>query len=186
MKIQITNKRCSDLSADLAVVGAYADGSLTRAARELDRVLGGHLARAAREEMKGALGDGAVVHTLGQIRPRRVLVVGLGKKEALDANAARAAAITAGRIARSTKSARIACALLDEFAPGARPLAARACAEGAVLGSYAFTKYLTDGRKPSAADTLTIVASGDARAITREANVRGVSFFAPTEETGNR
>ncbi len=169
MKIQVTDKAYSDLSVDLAVVGVYADGTLARAARQLDKALGGHLARAAREEMKGAVGESVLVHTLGLVRPKRVLLVGLGAKTALDAQAARSAGLCAGRTARATKGTRLACAFVDEFAPSARALAARACVEGVVLGTYSFTKYFTDGRASKPADTLVLAAGGDTRTIAREA-----------------
>ena len=97
MKIQLSEKPWAELPADVLVVGAYKDGSLGPAAAAVDKALGGHVKTAAKDEMKGGIGDTVLVHTLGLIKAKRVLVVGLGKKDATNANTARDAMAIAAR-----------------------------------------------------------------------------------------
>src|SRR5690606_23566354 len=67
-------------SVDCVVVGAWADKTLTPAARALDEASGGRLAAlAARGDIDGATGKVAMLHDLDGVAAPRVLVVGLGE-----------------------------------------------------------------------------------------------------------
>ena len=112
MKIQLSEKPWSELPADVLVVGAYKDGILGAAASEVDKALGGHIKTAAKDEMKGGIGDSVLVHTLGLLKAKRVLVVGLGKQEAANANTARDAMAIAARCANKLKAERVVSTLL--------------------------------------------------------------------------
>jgi leucyl aminopeptidase len=67
-------------AVDCVVVGAYADKTLTPAARALDEASGGRLtALAARGDVDGATGKVAMLHDVTGVSAPRVLVVGLGE-----------------------------------------------------------------------------------------------------------
>lgn len=136
------------ISADLLAVGVYEDAKLERGPLAgIDKALHGALGKlAARDEFKGKKDQTLMVDTLGQLPAQRVLVVGLGKREALTPSDLRVVAARAAREANGAKGRTLAIALPE--APDANT--ARALGEGMVLGSYRFTRYFTGDRKPKA------------------------------------
>ncbi len=131
----------------------------------LDRDLGGALsAQAAREEFTGKPNGLLVVNTLGRAKARTIVLVGLGEARRVSAAALRALAARGVRVANGERAKTITI-----VAPDDEPATVRALAEGAVLGSYRFTKYLSGDRAPkSAIDTATLVVE-KATAPLREA-----------------
>ncbi len=110
-------------------------------AQTIDAALGGVLTDLTHDgELTGKRDETVVVHPLGRLPARRVLLTGLGKPAALTLQPLRDAAATAARRARSLAGGAVAVALtgpaLDAFGAEA---AAQAVVEGAVLGLYRFT-----------------------------------------------
>jgi leucyl aminopeptidase len=175
VKIVLSERPIAETATDLLVVGAFKNGVLGEAAREVDEMLGGYLAEAAKEEMKASVGESVLVHTLGRIRAKRVLVVGLGKEQANAHDAVRDAIAAAMRVAQRVKATRVATTLLFDVmsargsAQEAPTLPARALAEGAGLGPYSFEKYKTNGTPPTEIESLTIaVPRGSTRSLESE------------------
>jgi leucyl aminopeptidase len=122
--------------------------------KELDRALGGALLAAAKaERFEGKPGQELSLPTLGQLRAGRLLLLGMGV-----GGEARAAFVrqgyeplraAAGKAARSaTKAgARVLAVALPELDEDEVPRAARAVAEGALLGAYAFRRYKSEPEK---------------------------------------
>jgi leucyl aminopeptidase len=131
----------------------------------LDRDLGGALsAQAAREEFTGKANGALVLNTLGRTNARTIVLVGLGDARRTTAAALRTLAARAARVANSERAKTVAI-----VAPNNDPETVRHLAEGAVLGSYRFAKYLSGERAPkSAIDTVTIVVE-KANAALRDA-----------------
>ncbi|MEA2782912.1 MAG: leucyl aminopeptidase [Rhodospirillaceae bacterium] len=157
MKIDIVPRLPA--SASVLVVGAYEGRQLAPSAAALDRSLGGALQRA----MEGGRFTGArdqYLDLIGRagIGPRRLLLVGLGKKAEL---AALAAQEIGGRIenALATLGESAAVIALDV----ARDLPAHV-AFGAQLAGQRFMKFRTKPRPedPKPVRRLTIVASATA------------------------
>jgi leucyl aminopeptidase len=66
-------------AVDCVMVGAFADGSLTPAARALDAASGGRIAALAKSgDVSGKTGKTALLHDLAGVAAPRVLVIGLG------------------------------------------------------------------------------------------------------------
>ncbi len=108
----------------------------------LDRALGGSLIRLARQqEFEGKAEQTFELSTLGHVKASRLLLVGVGKIEALSAAGARVAAALAARWANANQAKRLAVLLPGSPDP-------RAVAEGLGLGAYRFSKYLTGERQP--------------------------------------
>ncbi len=148
MELALETRSPSEARADVLVLGQYGDGA--RPAPEiaaLDRALGGLLSRVQKsEKFEGKPGQISYFHTAGAIPAERVLVVGLGPLKrgarARDAEPMRRATAAAVRRARDLGAATIAV-----FMPGAALPArerAQAVAEGALLGTYRFDKYLKE------------------------------------------
>ena len=120
--------------------GVTAPGGGTGA---VNAALGGAVsALIADKEITGKLGETAVIHTLGKAPAKRVLVVGLGKREKFDADAARAASASAARRLRQLGAKRAATIAHGAGIGGLDPAeSAQALAEGALLGLYEFKRY---------------------------------------------
>lgn len=110
----------------------------------LDRELGGVIAgQARREEFSGKLGTAVTVNTLGKGPAKTVVVYGLGDPRHVKAPQLRTMGARAARTANGERAKT-----LSIVAPDADKLTVRSVAEGAVLGSYRFTKYLSGDRAP--------------------------------------
>ncbi|MBJ6983480.1 leucyl aminopeptidase [Luteimonas sp. MC1750] len=80
LEFALNNAAPATAAVDCVVVGAYADKTLTPAARALDEASGGRLtALAARGDVDGATGKVAMLHDVAGVSAPRVLVVGLGE-----------------------------------------------------------------------------------------------------------
>jgi leucyl aminopeptidase len=157
-----------DVSADVIVIGISQgqDGPvLADGAQDVDAALGGGLAQTL--TALGATGKAEeITKTLsaGALGTPLIAAVGLGKVSASggpDAEALRRSAGAAVRALASAKATKIAFAL-----PAADAASAEAVAGGALLGSYYFGRYRSNGH---AAPQLTLIASGDhvSRAVDR-------------------
>ena len=92
-------------------------------------------------EFKGNLGDLLTIYPREDMKTGRVIVVGLGKIEELDAQAIRRATAVAARHAQQTGARTISLAInwtSDSFSPAQ---AVQAQVEGALLGLYTFRIY---------------------------------------------
>ncbi len=152
------------IAADALALPVFAedlrDGGVVR---ELDRLLGGALLRAARaERFEGKPGQELQLATLGRIPAARVLLVGLGERraagEALARDGFEALRMAAGRAGRTAvKAGASALAIaLPTGASGEVSAAARAAAEGALLGGYHFLRYKTAKQAPQRLETIRI------------------------------
>jgi leucyl aminopeptidase len=132
------------------------------ALRRLDRLLGGALqARIKQSQFTGADGSSVAYGTGGRAGAANILLIGLGKTEEIGADTWRKAG------ARARKEA--ASLAVEEFAFYFAPekdeqLAAGAIAEGALLASYQFHKYRSDGKPRSEVRSMTLFRSGLGRA----------------------
>jgi leucyl aminopeptidase len=144
VKVAIREARIEEADADLAVVGLFEGEGLPEP-----------LAGAAGAgDAKGAYKRLSLVHPE---QPARVLVVGLGKREEMDAERARVAAALAAKEAARLEAASVAWAVPD--AAEAESLAA-ALVEGTLLGDYRFDRFLSrdpDDPPPPRIASLTLV-----------------------------
>jgi len=144
MKLSLETRDLARARADMLVVGRHAgEARLGPALQALDAVLGGTLSRVlAAEKFEGKPGQSSHFYTDGRLAAPRVLVVGLGQKNEASAEAVRRAAAHGARRARDLGAVSAAMFLPGEGVPARQR--AQAAAEGAILGSYRFDKYLTE------------------------------------------
>jgi leucyl aminopeptidase len=150
--VELVGADAAHVQADLVALPVFAEelaGALSGPLAALDRALDGHVATAARDERFTAKADATLaLHTLGKLPARRLLLVGLGPRARAASLAAsgfeglRAAAGGIARAARKAGAARLAIAVPSDL-DGAG--AARALAEGALLGAYRFDRFKTKG-----------------------------------------
>jgi len=144
MKLSLETRDLARARADMLVVGRHAgEARLSPALQALDGALDGLLSRVlAAETFDGKAGQSSHVYTNGRLAAPRVLVVGLGPKKEASAEAVRRAAAHGARRARDLGAVSAAMFLPGEGVPARQR--AQAVAEGAILGTYRFDKYLKE------------------------------------------
>ncbi len=130
------------LERDALLVAVIEGEKFVGTAGKVDKRLNGQLRKLGEwGEVKGKLGEVTVIHTLGLMKPRRVVLVGLGKAGEIDPEKVRRAIGNAVKVLN-----RIGCKqaifALDTFPKNqisANELA-RAITEGAILANYRYLR----------------------------------------------
>jgi leucyl aminopeptidase len=155
--IEAAGAAAADAEGDALALPVFEEelrGSGAGRVKALDALLGGALLAAARaERFEGKPGQDLVLPTLGRTPAGRLHLFGLGARAALGRAAEtgyeplRAGAGRAARAAVKAGARRVVLGLpeVDGIEVAG---AARAAAEGALLGAYDFVRYKTDDRRP--------------------------------------
>lgn len=165
MKISVSAAGSTRPAAPLLLVPVFEGDEQDAAFRSLDEALGGHLSTLlTRGDVKRAPGETTLVFPASDgAGAERVLLVGLGKAPELTGERLRRAAGAGAKQAGKSRVASVAFALPASALPVAD--AARAVAEGLVLGAYDFRDHKTqapDAPEPVALEEATIVLPPDA------------------------
>jgi leucyl aminopeptidase len=145
MRVDVSQVEPLEVDTGLLVVGLFEDGSLPEGLLEAP----------------GAAGARGGFKKLSELHPQgapRALVVGLGKREELDAERARVAAALAAKRAAALEVASLAW-LLPETEVG--DTIAQGLVTGTILGAYRFDRFLSrdpDDPPPPALESLTLLA----------------------------
>ncbi|HET6229151.1 MAG TPA: leucyl aminopeptidase [Longimicrobiaceae bacterium] len=191
MKITVARSDSAVKESPLLVLPLPEGGSLPEgAAAALDAALGGIVAALlARGDFRGKDGETALLYPSSKNGgPERVLVVGMGKADKVDAERIRRVAGAGAKQAATSRAASFTLLLPASSVDGKR--AAQAAAEGAVLGSYTFTelKSKDDDAPETKAEAVTLLVDGDTAAA--EAGARVGEVLARAEwlarDLGNR
>jgi len=179
--VKATGIPAAEIAADVLALPVYEEevrGGGRGRVKSLDGVLGGNLAAAAKaERFAGKPGQELALQTLGHAPAGRILLVGMGPRaKAKDWAGAgfeplRSAAGTAARAAAKAGARALAVALPEEGVDDVAA-AARALAEGALLGGYAFARYKSeddDRRTPLAELTIAVPAGAERHAEVKDA-----------------
>ncbi len=146
LKVQVSVGDPLVLERDALVVAVAEDEEPFKGiAAKVDKRLKGQLKKLREwREVKGKLGEVTIVHTLGLMPPRRIVLVGLGKRKDLDAEKIRRSIGSAVKALNKIGCEHIAVALDDFFGEGIAPdTLGRAFAEAAVLASYQYRRKST-------------------------------------------
>src|SRR3989304_6205940 len=144
MEITVQSGDISAFGADAVVVnlfeGVTGPGGATGA---VDRAMGGAISSLiAAGDVRGKLGEFALIHTLGKIAAPRVVVAGLGKSGEFSVDKVRA---LSADLARFLRRGRLKHAAVITHGAGIAGLDAEACAqaiaEGTLLGLYRFLRH---------------------------------------------
>ncbi|MCY3543285.1 MAG: leucyl aminopeptidase [Chloroflexi bacterium] len=147
MRINVVAGDIAQQDVGAVVVNLFEDittpGGATGA---VDKAMGGAIsALIADGEIKGKSGEMTLIHTLGSITPKRVLVAGLGSADSFTLDGVRSVAAEA---ARHLNGIGVQSAATIVHGAGIAGLdeqsSAQALAEGIVLGMYRFDKYKAD------------------------------------------
>ncbi len=144
MEFRVESGDITSSTADAIVVnlfeGVTSPGGATGA---VDRALDGAISRLiAQGDIRGKSGELTLIHTLGKIPAPRVIVAGLGKQQDFDLDAIRNLSANVVRFLRRPGVKTVATIAHGAGVAGLPGAAcAQAIAEGALLGSYRFTRY---------------------------------------------
>ncbi|MGY1528977.1 leucyl aminopeptidase [Luteimonas sp. A649] len=187
LELALNTAAPASANVDCVVVGAYADKTLTPAARAIDEASGGRLtALAARGDVDGATGRTSVLLDLAGVTAPRVLVVGLGDPGKFAVPQYLKAVADAVR-ALKTGPVRSALLTLSELEVPGRDAAwtIRQAAIAAGHAAYRYTATLGEKNKKRSEKGLERleIAGADAAALTQgQAIAAGVAF---TRELGH-
>lgn len=138
-----------------------ADGGQT-----IDKILGGEVSKLiAAQEFKGKEGETLLVNTLGKIKPKYLLIVGVGKLKDFSLESVRRLGGTVASHAKCLKAKSIAGVLenksVKSFSPEKR---LQVFVEGALLAGYSFSRKKKEEKK-SSVQTCTFHAKGNAKRL---------------------
>ena len=170
MKLTLSSSDPLSIAADVAVIGVPEGAShRSGAIATLTKALGSSVQRTLkREEFTGKKDQTVELATNGQLKPARVVLMGLGAGPVTEPQL-RTMAAKAARLAQGSKATTLVLEV-----PGGLEGAERFAAEGVVLGSYRFTRYLTGDRLPkSALERVTLVTGGRVSKESRAAVEKG-------------
>src|SRR3990167_2301274 len=144
MKISIRKTEIQTEVCDVLIVSAYAGvKTLSGVTESVNVALNGLLAKLIREEnFKGRLGQTLLIRTDGLIAAKRVLIVGLGKKEELTLETVREATAVSFHAIREMRVKTVLSLLhgMDDERLNPREIA-QAMTEALRLVSYSYDRY---------------------------------------------
>jgi leucyl aminopeptidase len=154
MKVTLSTDALTKVRADLLAIGVKQGGlGSDKTLKALDKAANGAISAAAKlDEFTGKSGETLKVQVGGRLATRTLLLVGLGDA-AFGEKEARALVVRAA--GAGSKYGTVAIAL-----PADGDEILRAAAEGAVMGTYRYTRYLTGERLPKRTiQTIRLVSS---------------------------
>jgi leucyl aminopeptidase len=164
IKLSVVSQDPLSIAADVAVIGV-PEGATTKEGilAELEKALGPAVSRAVkREDFTGKKDQTLDLTTTNDgVKASRVLLVGLGKASVTEIEV-RLLAAKGARFALGAKAESLTIALPEGVAN-----ATRAAAEGAVLGAYRFTKFMTGDRVPKTNLARVTLAAGRGKRLTK-------------------
>jgi leucyl aminopeptidase len=145
MEIKVVNNSLEKASCDVLVVNLF-EGVTTPAGGTgaVDKALDGLISSYVieKEKFKGKLNEMYVLPTHGKIPADKVLLVGLGKQEEFNLNKIREISAKVIKRVKALKAKKVCTILHGAGIAGLEAFdCAQMIAEGAIIGSYEFTKY---------------------------------------------
>lgn len=166
MKIDIEKARVDKVKAEAVVVSVYERDKLPGGeAGELDKALGGKIRDLIkRGDFKGRLNQTAVLYPWGQIPAKRVIIIGLGKKEEMSLERIRQVAGKAAVQVRELSLKSFATTLPETGAKFGLSSVSQAAVEGILLALYRFKQFKTKDEDKTEIAQFTIIQK-DAKKI---------------------
>jgi leucyl aminopeptidase len=161
MRVEVKTGRAETAATEVLVLIHCEGESLSEQdALSVDKAMGGALTDLLKsKEFEGKPGELALLHTLRRIPAKRVLLVGVGKKAAVGLDTIRQAMGHAAKRVRQAKAASFTVAVPAIVPRDSSTIEiAQVMAEGAILGSYQFNAYRSDGTPGKDVEALTLLA----------------------------
>ena len=187
LKFSLSDTPPESSDSSCLIVGLYADGSMSAAARRIDEASSGALKRLLESgDLSAKLGNSSLLLDLAGIKSGRLLVVGLGEKDKFDAAAFNRAALEAGRVLKALPIASATSYLVElDLADRSDDWKLRTAALAADMQAYRYTATFKPKEKSKTAQIESLAFAGNAsqRALAEaSAMANGVRF---ARELGN-
>ncbi|UCD83472.1 MAG: leucyl aminopeptidase [Deltaproteobacteria bacterium] len=159
MKISIEKARVDKVKAEMVVVSVYEKDKLPGGeAGDLDKVLGGKIKDLIKKgDFKGKLSETTVIYTWGQIPAKRILLVGLGKRDEMTLERVRQVAGKAGTRIRGLGLKSFVTAIPETGKKLGFSQVSQAVVEGTLLALYRFRQFKTKEEDKTEIDRVTII-----------------------------
>ena len=169
MDVDVVETPPEGVEADVLSFAVAEPAELPDAAKRLDGVVGGRLARLLEDgELTGEAGAVTVLHTLDELPAGRVAAAGIGDRREIDADVVRSAAAKVATRARGAGARTLAWVLEGDRAPLSAVEQARAVVDGVALGPYDPGRWKTNGGARTRVERLVFCGAG-ARTVAEEA-----------------
>ena len=114
MEFGVTASHPEKSRKQCVIVGVYEQGQLSPTANSLNKLTSGQIEKILhRGDIAGKVGQTLILHDVKGVNTPRLMLVGLGKKDALDGEKFNQAIIAAARKLKSTQAKNCLCCLLD-------------------------------------------------------------------------
>ncbi len=158
--------------ADALILSLYEEEGLHKSPAAADAALGGAIAELlSTGDFTGKAAQVAVLYPRGALPARRLILVGLGKREALSLDGVRRAAALGVQKARELKAKSLASTLHGRGSALSAESCAQAYLEGALLGNYQYHGQKSSPPSPDLPESLALVlpeeSLGDKEAVER-------------------
>ncbi|MBE7533705.1 MAG: leucyl aminopeptidase [Ardenticatenaceae bacterium] len=160
MKIHVVLGKIQESTADTLIVNLFDDVTTPAGATgAIDAALNGSISELiAHGDLTGKAGEVGVLYPRGAIPAKRVLVVGLGKRDGFDLEGVRKAAAAGLKRARELKAQHVATIVHGAGVAGLEAqVAAQATAEGSLLAAYQYDAPKQREDAPHEIESLTVV-----------------------------
>jgi leucyl aminopeptidase len=158
MEVKADSRKFSEIECDALVVGVYeGEKPEENALSEIDKLTGGVITSLVETgEFTGKSGESAYVHNTGDIKARRLLLLGAGKLDDFSTDLVRKMAGAAARTLRSKKIRSFAFVSRSQLPIGE---SAQAATEGALLALFDPDKYHTSDKTENYIETMILAGT---------------------------
>lgn len=145
MKVEIIKDQIKEVMADAIVIGIYEGiKSLDSKLHSIDQELGGIIAEMISDgSFKGKEGETLLIHSLGRIPAKKIILLGLGKEEHFKEDTIRRLTAKAVKEAEKTNASTVGIIPIGLDRNIAAETVGQCIMEGAKLALYKFNKYKT-------------------------------------------
>ncbi len=160
MNIEVVSGRILEKNYELLVLGAFEGEDLRGVSEEIDHALGQEISKIIKTlEFEGKPKQTSLLHTQGRISIRRILLVGLGKREEFNLEAVRTASGKTARFTRDLGVTSYATTILGDAEKIRLSSIVENLVAGCELALYQFRRYKTEDKEsPKKIDKITIFA----------------------------
>ncbi len=158
MEVKAEFEKFYDVETDALVITIYEGERADEGAlKDLDERTGGMISEMlGTDEMRGKQGDMVYIYRPGNIRARRLLLVGAGKREEFSFDTVRRMAGSAARFLRSKGARSMAILRRSQLDLGN---SAQAATEGALIGLFEPDMYKTENKEERRIDELVLLSA---------------------------
>lgn len=159
MRLELVTKSVQETCTDMIVVGNFSNAdNPNKKLVEVDQILEGAIIELINQgDFSGKFKETTLIHTLGKLPAKYLLLIGLGEKEKLTTDRLREISALIVRTAKKYKAKTVTSCLFGQNHPNiGSKKAVQPFVEGAYLGDYRFNGYSFEGEEQDEIDLFQI------------------------------